>query len=87
MVAFLLFLVILWIALGIIGAVVKGLFWLLVIAVVLFIAHRLLRWHPGARPLTPDPTAVTPAMTQAAGGAGSRNSSTTRSSSAPAPER
>lgn len=38
MLAFLLFLVIVWIVLGIIGAVVKGLFWLLIIAAVLFLA-------------------------------------------------
>jgi hypothetical protein len=36
--AFLLVLIILWIALGLIGAVVHGLFWLLIIAVVLFVA-------------------------------------------------
>lgn len=38
MLAFLLFLVIVWIVLGIIGAVVHGLIWLLVIAAVLFLA-------------------------------------------------
>ena len=38
MLAFLLFLVIIWIAVGIIGVVVKGLFWLLIVAAVLFIA-------------------------------------------------
>ncbi len=38
MLAFILFLVILWIVLGIIGVVVKGLFWLLIVAVVLFVA-------------------------------------------------
>lgn len=37
MIAFLLFLVIVWIALGIVGAVVHGLFYLLVIAVILFL--------------------------------------------------
>lgn len=37
MLAFLLFLIIVWIALGIIGFVVKGLIWLFVIAVVLFL--------------------------------------------------
>jgi hypothetical protein len=36
--AFILALVILWIVLGIIGAVVHGLFWLLIIAAVLFLA-------------------------------------------------
>ena len=38
MLALILFLIILWIALGIIGAVVHGLFWLLIIAGVLFLA-------------------------------------------------
>lgn len=38
MLAIILFLVIVWIVLGIIGAVVHGLFWLLIIAGVLFIA-------------------------------------------------
>jgi hypothetical protein len=41
MLAFILFLVIVWIALGIIGAVVHGLLWLLFIAVVLFLATML----------------------------------------------
>jgi hypothetical protein len=36
--AFILFLIILWIILGLIGAVVHGLFWLLIIAAVLFVA-------------------------------------------------
>jgi len=36
--AFILFLVILWIAFAIVGFVVKGLFWLVIVAVVLFIA-------------------------------------------------
>jgi hypothetical protein len=36
--AFILFLIILWIVLGIIGAVVHGLIWLLIIAAVLFLA-------------------------------------------------
>jgi hypothetical protein len=36
--AFILFLIILWIVLGIIGAVVHGLIWLLIIAAILFIA-------------------------------------------------
>ena len=35
--AFILILIILWIALGLIGAVVHGLFWLLIIAAVLFV--------------------------------------------------
>ncbi|HZC69654.1 MAG TPA: hypothetical protein VE442_03060 [Jatrophihabitans sp.] len=38
MLAFILFLIILWIVLGIIGAVVHGLIWLLIIAAILFIA-------------------------------------------------
>ncbi len=38
MLAFILFLVILWIAFAIVGFVVKGLFWLVIVAVVLFIA-------------------------------------------------
>lgn len=37
MIAFLLFLVIVWIALGIVGAVIHGLFYLLIIAVILFL--------------------------------------------------
>ena len=37
MLALILFLIIVWIVLGIIGVVVKGLFWLLVIAIVLFL--------------------------------------------------
>lgn len=37
MLAFLLFLVIVWIALGIIGFVVKGLIWLFIIAVIAFL--------------------------------------------------
>ena len=37
MLAFLLFLVLVWVVLGIIGFVVKGLFWLFVIACVLFV--------------------------------------------------
>jgi hypothetical protein len=36
--AFILFLVILWIVLGIIGATVHGLIWLLIIAAILFLA-------------------------------------------------
>jgi hypothetical protein len=36
--AFILLLIIIWIALGIIGAVVHGLIWLLIIAAVLFLA-------------------------------------------------
>jgi uncharacterized RDD family membrane protein YckC len=36
--AFILFLIILWIVLGIIGAVVHGLIWLLIIAAILFLA-------------------------------------------------
>lgn len=35
---FILFLIILWIVLGIIGAVVHGLIWLLIVAAVLFLA-------------------------------------------------
>jgi hypothetical protein len=35
--AFLLFLILMWVALGIIGWVVKGLFWLFVIAAFLFV--------------------------------------------------
>ena len=38
MLALILFLVIVWIVLGIIGAVVHGLIWLLIIAAVLFLA-------------------------------------------------
>lgn len=38
MLAFILFLILLWVVLGIIGAVVHGLIWLLVVAVVLFLA-------------------------------------------------
>lgn len=41
MLAFILFLIILWIVLGIIGAVVHGLIWLLIIAAVLFLATML----------------------------------------------
>ena len=37
MLAFILLLIIVWIIAGIIGAVVKGLFWLLVVAAVLFV--------------------------------------------------
>lgn len=37
MLAFILFLIILWIAAGIIGAVVHGLVWLLIVAIVLFL--------------------------------------------------
>lgn len=37
MLAFLLFLIIIWIVLGLIGAVVKGLIWLTIIAAVLFL--------------------------------------------------
>jgi hypothetical protein len=39
--ALILFLVIIWIILGIIGAVVHGLFWLLIIAAILFIGTLL----------------------------------------------
>ena len=38
MLAFILFLILLWVVLGIIGAVVHGLIWLLIIAAVLFLA-------------------------------------------------
>ena len=38
MLTFILFLIILWIVLGIIGAVVHGLIWLLIVAAVLFLA-------------------------------------------------
>lgn len=38
MLAFILLLILLWVILGIIGAVVKGLIWLLIIAAILFIA-------------------------------------------------
>jgi hypothetical protein len=38
MLSLILFLIILWIVLGIVGAVVHGLFWLLIIAAVLFLA-------------------------------------------------
>lgn len=38
MLAFILLLILLWIVLGIIGAVVKGLIWLLIIAAILFLA-------------------------------------------------
>jgi uncharacterized RDD family membrane protein YckC len=41
MLAFILFLIILWIVLGIIGAVVHGLIWLLIIAAILFLATLL----------------------------------------------
>lgn len=37
MLAFILFLVIVWVALGIVGAVVHGLIWLLIVAAVLFL--------------------------------------------------
>lgn len=37
MIAFLLFLVIIWIAIGIVGAIVHGLVWLTIIAAVLFV--------------------------------------------------
>lgn len=37
MLAIILFLIILWIIAGIIGAVVHGLFWLLIVAIVLFV--------------------------------------------------
>lgn len=37
MLAFILLLIIVWIAAGIIGAVVHGLFWLLIVAIVLFL--------------------------------------------------
>ena len=38
MLAFILFLILIWVVLGIIGAVVHGLIWLLIIAAVLFLA-------------------------------------------------
>ena len=38
MLALILFLIIVWIALGIVGAVVHGLIWLLIIAALLFVA-------------------------------------------------
>lgn len=38
MLAFILFLILLWVALGIIGAVIHGLIWLLIIAAILFLA-------------------------------------------------
>ncbi|WP_375489860.1 hypothetical protein [uncultured Jatrophihabitans sp.] len=38
MLAFILFLIIVWIILGIIGAVVHGLVWLLIVAAILFVA-------------------------------------------------
>ena len=38
MLAFILFLILLWVILGIIGAVVHGLIWLLIIAAILFVA-------------------------------------------------
>lgn len=38
MLAFILFLIIVWIVLGIVGVLVHGLFWLLIIAAVLFVA-------------------------------------------------
>lgn len=38
MLAFILFLILVWVVLGIIGAVVHGLIWLLIVAVVLFLA-------------------------------------------------
>ncbi|MGI8867879.1 MAG: hypothetical protein ACR2F6_03255 [Mycobacteriales bacterium] len=42
MLAFILFLIIVWIALGIIGAVVHGLIWLTIIAAVLFLGTMVL---------------------------------------------
>lgn len=38
MIAFIVILLAVWLLLGVIGAVVKGLFWLLIIAAVLFVA-------------------------------------------------
>ncbi|MDQ6849775.1 MAG: hypothetical protein M3070_07315 [Actinomycetota bacterium] len=38
MLAFILFLIIVWIVIAVIGAIVKGLIWLTIIAVVLFLA-------------------------------------------------
>lgn len=38
MLALILFLILLWVALGIIGAVIHGLIWLLIIAAILFLA-------------------------------------------------
>lgn len=38
MLKFILFLIVLWVVLGVIGAVVHGLIWLLIIAAVLFLA-------------------------------------------------
>jgi hypothetical protein len=40
--AFILFLIIVWIILGIIGAVVHGLLWLLIVAAILFLATLVL---------------------------------------------
>ena len=42
MLSFILFLIIVWIILGIIGAVVHGLLWLLIVAAVLFVATLVL---------------------------------------------
>ena len=44
MIGFLALLLIIWIALVVIGAVVKGLFWLAVIGVVLFLATAAFGW-------------------------------------------
>ncbi|NYJ05790.1 hypothetical protein [Petropleomorpha daqingensis] len=44
MIGFLVLLLIIWIALVVIGAVVKGLFWLAVIGVVLFLATAAFGW-------------------------------------------
>ena len=45
MLGFLALLLIIWIALVVIGAVVKGLFWLAVIGVVLFLATAAFGWN------------------------------------------
>jgi hypothetical protein len=38
MLAFIVLLVVLWIVLGVVGFLIKGLFWLIIIAVILFLA-------------------------------------------------
>lgn len=47
MLAFLALLLVIWIALIVIGAVIKGLFWLIVVGVVLFLATSLIGFVRG----------------------------------------
>ncbi|HEU5024954.1 MAG TPA: hypothetical protein VFV01_08535 [Spirillospora sp.] len=49
MIAFILFLVLLWVILGIVGFVVKGLFWLFVIACALFLLTLIAASFRGGR--------------------------------------